>query len=160
MASEAGDRSGTMAGDHFLPWLSRLQTLNRPFLPGRSRILAMRCSHLIIMMPRAGISAHGSTGRRSRFAIRLEWSDATYADRAQDIEKLIDALSKDPRFRLGALRLEPSWAGGSFARRIYGSRRGGGWAHWNDPRVKAILALSPYAAPFINKQTLGGLRRR
>ena len=31
---------------------------------------------------------------------------------------------------------------------------GGGWAHWKDPRVKAILALSPYAAPFINKETL------
>ena len=87
----------------------------------------------------------------------LEWSDATYADRAQDIEKLIDTLSKDPRF--GSAPFDWSHLG------LVGHSLGGytvlgvagGWSHWNDPRVKAILALSPYAAPFINKQTLGGL---
>ena len=31
---------------------------------------------------------------------------------------------------------------------------GGGWPRWKDPRVKAILALSPYAVPFIEQQTL------
>ena len=34
---------------------------------------------------------------------------------------------------------------------------GGAWAHWKDPRVKAVLALSPYTNPFILQQTLGGL---
>jgi predicted dienelactone hydrolase len=86
-----------------------------------------------------------------------DWTDATYADRAQDIEKLIEALSKDPRFRdppydWKHLGLVGHSLGGYTVLGV-----GGGWAHWRDSRVKAILALSPYAAPFINKQTLGGL---
>jgi predicted dienelactone hydrolase len=86
-----------------------------------------------------------------------DWSDATYADRAQDIEKLIEALSKDPRFRDAPydwkhLGLAGHSLGGYTVLGI-----GGGWPHWKDPRVKAILALSPYAAPFINEETLSGL---
>src|SRR5580704_4499795 len=34
----------------------------------------------------------------ARFGEPPTWSDATYADRDRDIESLIDALSKDPRF--------------------------------------------------------------
>ena len=86
-----------------------------------------------------------------------DWSDATYDDRAQDLEKLIDALSKDPRYRSppydwNHLGLVGHSLGGYT---VLGE--GGGWPHWKDPRVKAILALSPYAAPFIYKHRLGGL---
>jgi len=85
------------------------------------------------------------------------WSDATYADRDRDIENLVDALSKDPRFS-GApfdwkhLALAGHSLGGYTVLGV-----GGGWPQWKDARVKAILALSPYAAPFIAKQTLHGL---
>src|SRR6266849_2042229 len=44
------------------------------------------------------------------------WTDATFADRAEDIER-----------------------------------------RWKDARVKAVLALSPYAAPFIWRKTLAGI---
>ena len=86
-----------------------------------------------------------------------DWSDATYADRARDVEKLIDALSKDPRYRDAPydwkhLALMGHSLGGYTVLGV-----GGGWPHWKDPRVRAILALSPYAEPFIEKHSLGGL---
>jgi len=34
---------------------------------------------------------------------------------------------------------------------------GGGWKRWKDPRVKAVLALSPYTNPFIARKTLSGI---
>jgi predicted dienelactone hydrolase len=30
----------------------------------------------------------------------------------------------------------------------------GGWASWKDPRVKAVLALSPYCSPFLGRARL------
>jgi predicted dienelactone hydrolase len=93
----------------------------------------------------------------ARFGDPRKWSDATYADRAHDLESLIDALSKDPRYS-GAqfdwkhLGLIGHSLGGYTALGV-----GGGWPQWKDTRIKAILALSPYAAPFIAKSTLGGL---
>jgi predicted dienelactone hydrolase len=85
------------------------------------------------------------------------WSDATYRDRDQDIETVIDTLSKDPRYRdapydWNHLGLVGHSLGGYTVLGV-----GGGWPSWKDPRVKAILALSPYAAPFINQNTLGDL---
>jgi predicted dienelactone hydrolase len=93
----------------------------------------------------------------ARFGEPPTWSDATYADRDRDIESLIDALSKDPRFSgvlfdWNHLGLAGHSLGGYTVLGI-----GGGWPQWKDARVKAILALSPYAAPFIAKRTLGGL---
>ncbi len=86
-----------------------------------------------------------------------EWSDSSYAERAQDLEKLIDALSKDPRYRdapydWNHLALVGHSLGGYTVLGV-----GGGWPRWKDTRVKAILALSPYAMPFIEQHTLGGL---
>jgi predicted dienelactone hydrolase len=86
-----------------------------------------------------------------------DWSAATYADRGQDLEKLIDALRKDPRFSSAPydwdhLGLVGHSLGGYTVLGV-----GGGWPQWKDPRVKAILALSPYSAPFINKETLRNL---
>jgi len=33
----------------------------------------------------------------------------------------------------------------------------GGWPSWKDPRVKAVLALSPYSSPYLSKEQLGNL---
>ncbi len=34
---------------------------------------------------------------------------------------------------------------------------GGAWQGWRDPRVKAVAALSPYAAPFVAHGTMGNI---
>jgi predicted dienelactone hydrolase len=82
------------------------------------------------------------------------WSDETYADRAQDLKNLLNALQGDPRF--GAPPFDWQHVG------LVGHSLGGytvlelagGWPHWKDRRVKAVLALSPYAAPFAVQHTL------
>ena len=86
-----------------------------------------------------------------------DWNDSVYKDREQDLEKLIDALSQDPLYRSAPydwnhLGLMGHSLGGYTVLGI-----GGGWPKWKDSRVKAVLALSPYAAPFIAKETLKGL---
>lgn len=85
------------------------------------------------------------------------WTDATYADRAEDIERLLNALSGDahfnsPRFDWQHVGLVGHSLGGYTVLGL-----GGAWSRWKDARVKAVLALSPYAAPFIWRKTLSGI---
>ena len=86
-----------------------------------------------------------------------KWTDATYADRAEDIEKLLNALSGDARYNLPAF----DWAHVGLVGHSLGGYTvlglGGAWRRWKDARVKAVLALSPYAAPFIWRKTLSGV---
>jgi predicted dienelactone hydrolase len=94
---------------------------------------------------------------QERFGKPGKWSDATYTDRQHDLENLIDALSKDPRY--GAAPFD--WKHLGLVGHSLGGYTvlglGGGWLRWKDSRVKAILALSPYAMPFLAQNTLGGL---
>lgn len=80
-----------------------------------------------------------------------------YFDRYQDIERLLDALSADPRYR----GTQFDWAhvglighslGGYTALGVAGA-----WPQWKDARVRAVLVLSPYALPFMRANTLGGV---
>jgi len=84
------------------------------------------------------------------------WSDSTFLDRAADIDRLIQAISTDPRFRnrvdLSRLALVGHSTGGYTMLGLSGA-----WASWRLPGVKAVLALSPYDQPFLVHQTLAGL---
>jgi predicted dienelactone hydrolase len=91
------------------------------------------------------------------FATAGRWTDTTYFDRDQDIEKLLDALSKNrrycgPKFDWKHVGLVGHSLGGYTVLGIAGA-----WPRWKDPRVKAVLALSPYALPFMEAKTLGNL---
>lgn len=85
------------------------------------------------------------------------WSDATYSDRAQDIENLLNGLISDPRYRPPPFDWNHVGLVGHSLGGYTVLSLGGAWGRWKDPRVKAVLALSPYTAPFIQRQTLGGL---
>ncbi len=82
------------------------------------------------------------------------WNDQTYADRAQDIENLLNALQHDPHY--GAAPFDWNHVGliGHSLGGYTVLEIGGAWPRWKDPRVKAILALSPYTAPFVLHNTL------
>jgi predicted dienelactone hydrolase len=82
------------------------------------------------------------------------WNSASYVDRRNDIERILDAM-------LG----EGAW-GGVIARDkvgIVGHSMGGyvalgmvgGWKEWKDPRLRAALLFSPYSLPLSIR---GGLR--
>jgi len=81
------------------------------------------------------------------------WDASTYADRAKDLEHLLDAASKDSRFS------SLDWQRIGLAGHSLGGYTvlglAGGWPAWLDHRVKAVLALSPYSAPFMEAHTLG-----
>jgi predicted dienelactone hydrolase len=85
-----------------------------------------------------------------------QWTDASYRDRADDIRRLIGAIGADPRFAARAdltrLGLVGYSLGGYAALGL-----GGAWAAWRLDAVQAVLALSPYVTPFIDRHTLSGL---
>ena len=84
------------------------------------------------------------------------WDDSSRVDRRQDIEAVIDELLKNEEF---AKVIDPQKIG------LAGHSLGGytvvgiagGWQSWIDPRIRAVLALSPYVMPFQVKNTLGNV---
>ncbi|HVN63992.1 MAG TPA: alpha/beta fold hydrolase [Candidatus Binataceae bacterium] len=91
------------------------------------------------------------------FSDPRSWDEKTYADRADDVEKLLNALSADPRYRTAQF----DWNRIALAGHSLGGytvmELAGAWPSRRDPRVKAVLALSPFSAPFILRKTLGGI---
>lgn len=85
------------------------------------------------------------------------WDETTFADRAHDVERLLDALSKDPRYHSPPFDWQHVGLIGHSLGGYTVLSIGGAWGHLKDPRVKAVLALSPYSSPFIEHQTLGGI---
>jgi predicted dienelactone hydrolase len=89
------------------------------------------------------------------FASPGRWTDQTYADRAEDVRAVVGSL---PSSSLGAaadldrLAVAGHSLGGYTALSV-----GGAWALMRMPRVRAVLALAPYAAPFVTHRTLGEL---
>ena len=85
------------------------------------------------------------------------WSDATYRDRGDDIESVLDAVLKAKSY--ASVPIDPNRVG------LAGHSLGGytvlalagAWPSWKDKRVKAVLALSPYCAPLITKGDLAHL---
>jgi predicted dienelactone hydrolase len=84
------------------------------------------------------------------------WTAASFRDRAEDVRRLIDAITNDDRFRARADLSQLGLAGHSLGGyTVLGLA--GAWPEWKLPGVKAVLALSPYSQPFIVRKTLGGL---
>lgn len=85
------------------------------------------------------------------------WTEASYADRARDIENLLNALQHSPRYRSPPF----DWNHVGLIGHSLGGYTvlglAGAWPHLKDPRIKAVLALSPYAEPFATEHTLGGV---
>ena len=85
------------------------------------------------------------------------WSDATFKDRAADLKALLDAVLGEREFQgvpIDATRIGVAGhsLGGYTVLGVAGA-----WPSWKDPRIKAVLALSPYCAPFVKKGDLGHL---
>ena len=76
-----------------------------------------------------------------------KWTEDTYRDRARDIARLVDAAAADPvfdrRVDFSRIGLAGHSLGGYTVLGLAGA-----WPSWKLPRVKAVLALSPYAEPF------------
>lgn len=98
------------------------------------------------------------TGRRPPAPLfRAEaWNDTTYADRRDDLNAVIRALSADPRF--GA---EGDWSRLGLMGHSLGGYTvlglAGAWPGWKRGDIAAVLALSPFMEPYVIHRTLGGI---
>jgi len=107
---------------------------------------------------RCGSARHKDDGMHkpeAPFRDAEKWSDATYRDRRDDMEAVLNAVLAAKSFE--GVPVDASRVG------IAGHSLGGytvlgllgGWASWKDPRIKAALALSPHCSPFVAKGDLG-----
>ena len=85
------------------------------------------------------------------------WSDATYTARRDDMEAVLNAALKEKSFEgvpIDASRvgLAGHSLGGYTVLALAGE-----WPSWKDPRVKAVLAVSPFCIPFFKTGDLGHL---
>lgn len=98
----------------------------------------------------------GFTKSEEPFQNAQKWTDTTYIDRRDDIWKLVKALHEDPKWNE-----QIDWSRFALAGHSLGGYTalalGGAWQSWKLPGVKAVLALSPYCTPFIEKSTLAKL---
>lgn len=103
----------------------------------------------------------GAAGRwldppEESFQRPMAWSAETYADRAGDIRRLIDALKQDPAWR-GRI----DWSRLALAGHSLGGYTvlglAGAWPGWKLDGVKAVLGLSPYVQAYLAKGNLAGL---
>jgi predicted dienelactone hydrolase len=84
------------------------------------------------------------------------WTDATYRDRGEDIARLIAVLKQDQRWAKAVDWSRVALMGHSVGGyTVLGAA--GAWPSWRVTGLKAVIALSPYANPFIQRQSLGGL---
>jgi predicted dienelactone hydrolase len=86
------------------------------------------------------------------------WSEATYQDRATDVRAVLDAALASKSFEgVRVDRDRVALAGHSLGGyTVLGLA--GAWPSWKDPRVKAVLALSPFCEPYVQKGGLAHLK--
>ena len=113
---------------------------------------ALAAHGYLVLAPDHGDSSKeadgGSWKPETAFRYPEQWLPSTYRDRADDIAALVEFLRIDPvwkdRVDLSRLALAGHSLGGYTVLGL-----GGAWPEWKLPEVKAVLALSPYCAPFI-----------
>jgi len=104
----------------------------------------------------AGGGAHWTERSAVPFKDSAAWSDSSYVDRSEDMQRLVRAIGTDARYSaradLARIGLAGHSLGGYTALGLAGA-----WPAWRMPRVEAVLALSPYVQPFLMQHTLGGV---
>lgn len=96
--------------------------------------------------------------RRSQESFRqpLNWSEATYRNRRDDIAKLFSALRTDSRFEAlidwNRIALVGHSLGGYTVLGLAGA-----WPSWKLPGIKAVIAMSPYCQPYLAGGNLSSL---
>lgn len=91
------------------------------------------------------------------FAKPKEWTADTYLGRRDDLRAVMDFALAEPRLgeHIDAGRV----AGVGHSLGGYSlMASAGAWANWIDVRYRALLLFSPYAAPFLEQQSVGQIR--
>ena len=106
---------------------------------------------------RCGGERRGSRRPETPFRAPDAWSDATYDDRRDDVRAIVKALADSAPLRgridFSRIALAGHSLGGYTVMGL-----GGAWPSWTLPNVRAVLALSPFADPYLTQQTLGSIK--
>ena len=85
-----------------------------------------------------------------------DWTDATYANRRDDMAHTIDWMTHGSAVSAHVDSTRIGGAGHSLGGyTILGVT--GAWTSWKDPRIRAALVFSPYANPFLYQSRLHGV---
>lgn len=107
----------------------------------------------------ASCGGRGIAGSRPEEPFRNpeKWSDTTYRDRRDDLRAVEATLRSDARYRGRVDMSRLAYVGHSLGGyTVLGLA--GAWPSWVGQPPRAVVALSPYVAPFISSNTLGRLR--
>jgi predicted dienelactone hydrolase len=85
------------------------------------------------------------------------WTDSTYRARYTDIEAVLDSVLHTSTFEGVSVDAKRVGIAGHSLGGYTALAVAGAWPSWRDPRIKAVLALSPWCAPFIAHGDLGHL---
>ncbi|MDR3691678.1 MAG: alpha/beta hydrolase [Fimbriimonas sp.] len=101
---------------------------------------------------------HGAiTDGLGEFKQGSTWTDRSHEDRVKDFRKLIGAMKADPHWSRAVdwkkVAIVGHSLGGYTALGI-----GGAWPTWRIADVKAVIALSPFCAPYVQHKTLSHLQ--
>jgi uncharacterized protein (TIGR03437 family) len=105
----------------------------------------------------AGTGSGEPTVSQAPFTQPETWSDQSFANRRADVVSVINGMLASAVF--GRL-IDPHRIAG-MGHSLGGYTMlgmAGGWQSWFDPRIRAVVLLSPYSQPFLAKSTLGGVR--
>ena len=95
----------------------------------------------------------GITPPPQTFARSVRWNDSTYKDRANDIRGLVKKLKSDADWSK-----QIDWSKVALIGHSLGGYTvlglAGAYGSWYLPEAKAVIALSPYCAPFVAAKTL------
>jgi len=123
------------------------------------------CSYLaehgyLVFAPNHGDSSLNGLGKdfdMKQFTDPAQWNDQKYRDRGEDLAKLQKALKGDPSWSQAI-----DWDKVGLMGHSLGGYTvlacSGAWPSWRLPGVKAVVALSPYCAPFVQQDTLKNIR--
>jgi len=92
------------------------------------------------------------------FRDEKQWSDETYKIRASDIRAVLDAALREKSFEGVPVNGKRVGIAGHSLGGYTALGMAGAWPSWKDPRIRAVLALSPYCTPYVAKGDLGHLK--
>jgi predicted dienelactone hydrolase len=83
------------------------------------------------------------------------WNAQSHADRRDDIKKLLDMLPQQREFK--SLDWNKTVLAGHSLGGYVALGMAGAFPEWKDDRVKFVIAMSPYAKPFLLRQTIANI---
>lgn len=104
------------------------------------------------------LGGEGLSGRQASFSKPESWTDKTYLDRRDDLLSVYRSIPSEPQlaklYKSGPVILMGHSLGGYTALGLAGARSG--WS--SELKPVAVVALSPYGAPYVVSGALAGLK--